>query len=378
MLITDYRTTQALIDLSALSHNYQKVKQLAPKSKIMAVIKSDAYGHGLLKLAQHIEEEVDAFAVACIDEAIYLRQHHIQVPIIILEGFNHSQELHEVIKHDLTVVLHHHYQLEILKQHPCNSVINVWIKLDTGMHRLGFQANEITDIENFLKNTATKINCLGFMSHFACADTPDSVSNQQQMKVFQQMTQRLSNHSNSYSFANSAAIIQLNDSHFNWVRPGVMLYGVNPFFTLGESSSLSTEKALALKPVMTLQAKIIAIKQLKKGDSVGYGFSWQCQQDSIIGIISIGYGDGYPRHAKNGTPVLIHGQKVPLVGRVSMDMICVDLTTLIQPHKVNVGDNVVLWGKGLPIETIAICSETIAYELLCGISNRVHYHYINN
>lgn len=379
-MISTYRNTFAQIDLSALQYNFQKVKSYAQSARVMAVIKADAYGHGIVSIA-HFLSAADAFAVACVNEGLKLRKNHINKPIVILEGFNSAEELMVSLDNNLTPVINNLSQLELLIKTTDLAVdkvsdgqLNIWIKFDTGMHRLGFQTSQLDKVLELIDKLPQIFKIYGLMSHFACADDSQSVHlNEQQLLTFNQLSHVfLERFQIKQSLANSAAIITLVESHYQWVRPGIMLYGINPLIN-------NAVIDIGLQAVMTLKSKLIAINFLQKGDCIGYGSDWCCPEDMQVGVAAIGYGDGYPRHARSGTPVLLNGVKTQLVGRVSMDMITIDLRPLIDNNfPVKIGDEVVLWGKGLAVEEIAGYAETIAYELLCGVSNRVVYKYINN
>lgn len=377
-----HSAAKALIDCEALRHNLLRVKQLVPQSKVISVIKANAYGHGMIEAANALAGS-DAFAVARIDEALKLRSHGITKPIILLEGVlaNEGQEHYLLcIELGLIPVIHSIEQINSLyqfaNQNTDNSAaivknLHYWLKLDTGMHRLGFVADELKTALEKLHAIKDLGRASGVMSHFACADEKNNPLNQQQFNDFEQLVEKHALSSIVKSLANSAAIISMPETAYDWVRPGIMLYGVSPFNT-------GTGLSERLKPVMTLSSKVIAIKQLSKGDAIGYGSSWRCPQDMSIAVIAMGYGDGYPRYAQNGTPVLINGIQVPLVGRVSMDMITVDLRAFRRSKKsVQVGDDVTLWGQGLPIEWVADKASTIGYELLCQVTGRVEFEYIN-
>ncbi len=350
------RHTQVHIDLPALRHNLLQVRRLAPHSKVMAAIKANGYGHGLERVALALPE-ADAFGVACIDEALQLRSIGIEQPIILLEGFFHVDELPQAEQYGFDLVLHHPSQVDKLSQHRFHQPIRVWLKIDTGMHRLGVAPEEVAPLWQRLVEHPWLVP-LGQMTHLACADDSDSPMTEQQLALFASLTAGLSG---IQAIANSAGIIAWPSSHVDWVRPGIMLYGVSPL--LGGRAEQH-----GLRPVMTLRSELIATRTLSAGEAVGYGASWRCPETMPIGIVAVGYGDGYPRHARSGTPVLLNGREVPLIGRVSMDMLAVDLRS--QPQA-QIGDPVVLWGKGLPIEVIAEHAETIPYELLCGITRRV-------
>jgi len=363
-------TATAVIDSQALLDNYQQIKKRAPQSKILAVLKANGYGHGLERIAKLLSENTstDAFGVARLDEALLLRTAGTIQPIVLLEGVFNQADLPIVAVHDLQIVVHNQAQLDALikitPQKLLNKQIKVWLKIDTGMHRLGIASS---DFDYFYQQLQTSNNVqmpITLMSHLACADDQNDNSTNTQLALFEQLT----NHLNEpKSCANSAGICAWQQSHYDWLRPGLMLYGVSPLLNADHNKKIDAE-ALAIKPVMTLQASLIALRQVNAGESVGYGANWTSKQNTTIGIIAIGYGDGYPRHAENGTPVLINNRIVPLIGRVSMDMISVDLGSQSSDK---LGDIATLWGQGLPVEVIAKHASTIAYELLCNIKSRV-------
>jgi alanine racemase len=347
----------ALIDLDAVKHNIRKVKAYAPMAKIMAVIKANAYGHGLLRVAE-VLTDVDAIAVARVDEGVSLRQAGCIKRITILEGFVCKQELDKLLQYNLEIVVHSPGQLEIIQNHQGQEKISVWLKLDTGMNRLGFKPHEFLLAYRQLSACSQVKQPISLMTHLSCADNLKSLVSSQQISLF---NNQVKGFSGEKSIANSAAIIAWPDSLTDWVRPGIMLYGVSPFST-------RSGEELGLKSVMSLYSRLISVKSIEAGETVGYASTWASKKATRIGVVAIGYGDGYPRYVKNGTPVLVNGKKVPLVGRVSMDMITVDLGGQIDAKP---GDLVTLWGKGLAVEEIAKYANTIPYTLLCGITQRV-------
>ncbi|NOY67407.1 MAG: alanine racemase [Gammaproteobacteria bacterium] len=351
----------AKINLNSLKHNLQRVRQLSADTRVMSVIKANAYGHGMLQVADALQDS-DAFAVANIEEACRLRSHMPDKKIIILQGILSQEELSLVFKLGLDIVIHNELQLQLIEQSLLSGRLSVWLKIDTGMHRLGFRPDKVNDAVERLQLSVVGID-IQMMSHFANADDPSDSLNEKQCQTFFQAT---GSYAMQKSIANSAAICSDMDCSLDWVRPGIMLYGVNPFL-----KGLATD--LDLQPVMTLSATVISLQQFSKGEAIGYGGSWTCPEDMPVAIISIGYGDGYPRHAESGTPILVNGVICPLVGRVSMDMICVDVRNA---SSVMVGNEVVLWGNDLPIEKVANASKTIAYELLCKLTQRVHFEYV--
>ena len=346
------------IDLDALRHNFQQVRKAAPNSKVMAAVKANGYGHGMVKVAQALDD-ADAFAVATVAEGLTLKQAGICQPVVILEGFFDSAELITAVEQRLICVLHSHYQLDILEKQSeqLRHGLKVWIKLDSGMHRLGFPLSDVAMVKSRLQQLHG-IAVVGWMSHFSDADDLTNPKTQEQIDAFNRVTAGLEG---ERSLANSGGILGWPDSHQGWVRPGIMLYGSSPFAD-------KTAKELDLRPDMHFSAQIITVNHYRKGDCIGYGSSWRCPEDMPVGVVSVGYGDGYPRHAAFGTPVLVNGLQVPLIGRVSMDMITVDLRS--QPN-LTAGDEVVLWGDGLSADRVAERATTISYELFCTITQRV-------
>ncbi|WP_423064011.1 alanine racemase [Candidiatus Paracoxiella cheracis] len=350
----------AYIDLNALKHNYSRLQQLAAGRSILAMIKSNGYGHGLLRVAKTLNT-ADAFGVASLDEAIALRKGGIKQPIMVMAGFYDKDEIPQFVDYDLQVVLHRPDQITALEKNTLPTPLTVWMKIDTGMHRLGFPLNQVHSVFERLQRCESIKKPIGLMTHLADADNPDRQFTELQLAKFKEITNGLSG---PKSIVNSAGLLSYNNEALaDWVRPGIMLYGVSPIST-------HTGEEEGLKPVMTLTAKIMAVKQCRKGDKVGYGCTWTCPEDMPIGIVGIGYGDGYPRHAKNGTPTIVNGKTCPLIGRVSMDMIAIDLRS---EANAAVGDRVTLWGEGLPVEKVAACANTIGYELLCNITQRVKF-----
>mgnify|MGYP003383983477 FL=1 len=369
------RPIEALISLANLRHNFAQARHLAPGAKIMAVVKANAYGHGAIRVAGALASLADAFGVASLEEAVELRDAGIENPIVLLSGVFGRTEMLEVARYGLGTVIHSAEQLQILLDTELSQPINVWLKLDTGMHRLGFNADGFYQAAARLRS-AQQVDKLTFISHLACADNPSATLNERQLTGFQNTLAELKVRADeSVSLANSAALLTRPDMHFDWVRPGVMLYGVNP---LNTDEPLPAE--IELRPVMTLRSRIVALQTVPAGEGVGYGESWRAPgllasssaQPSRITVVAAGYGDGYPRHAHNGCPVLINGKLAEIAGRVSMDLLTVDISA--NPNA-KVGDVVTLWGEGLPVETIAQHSETIAYELLTGVNQRVKFTY---
>jgi alanine racemase len=351
------RAARAVIHQNAIKHNLNRVRLSAPDSRVVAVIKANGYGHGMLRMALALQD-ADAFGVHCLEEAYELREAGHERPILVLTGFSDHAELKLATRLNTEMVLHHESQLALLEQHKLPSPVTIWLKIDTGMHRLGFLPGQVAKIMQRLQ-ACENVADIRLMTHLACADDRENDMTRSQMELFNNTVQSLAGHR---SIANSGGILGWPETHADWVRPGIMLYGVSPF-----TDSMAMDEGL--QPVMTLKTQLIAVNQHKKGDTIGYGASWTCPENMPVGVAAVGYGDGYPRHAQPGTPVLVNGKKVALIGRVSMDMITLDLRPC---SNARVGDEVVLWGQGLPVEMIAEHAGTISYELLCGVTPRVH------
>ena len=347
----------AILNLEAVAHNFQEVREAAPRSKIMAVIKGNGYGHGLLAMAGALPH-ADAFAVARVDEGIRLRKAGIKNRIVVLEGFTATQELEALLIYQLDALVHSFTQLDIFEQRTERAQIAVWLKMDTGMNRLGFKLHDFHAVYQRLQQCSIIKRPIRLMTHLASADDRQDPMTLVQIERFNSTLQGISG---ERSIANSAGILGWQHALADWVRPGIMLYGISPF-------PEQTGEQLGLKPIMALHSRLIAVKPIAQGETVGYAGSWVCEQATRLGVVAIGYGDGYPRYAKVGTPVLINGQRVPLIGRVSMDMITVDLNSLPDAKP---GDPVTLWGEGLAVEEIAQWADTIPYTLVCGITQRV-------
>jgi alanine racemase len=357
------RAARARIDLSALRHNLRVARDAAPGSRIMAVIKAQAYGHGMLDVARAIAGECDGLAVSCVQEAAVLRDAGVQGGITLLQGFKDTEELAEVVHLGVDTVVHEPGQLALLKAARLTSPVGVWLKLDTGMYRLGFEPARVHALLERLDDTGRVAGTPGLMTHLACADEPGRGETTDQIRVFDEATAGLPG---ERSMANSAAILSVPEARRDWVRPGIMLYGASPIVS-------ATADELGLRPVMTVTAPVVAVKSLKPGDAVGYGASFVCTRPSRLAVVAMGYGDGYPRHAPSGTPVLLHGRRCGLLGRVSMDMLAVDVTEV---PDVQVGDMATLWGEGLPVDEIAVAAGTISYELLCSVGGRLRLDYV--
>lgn len=354
------RAAEAFISTSALRHNLERINQTAPQSKITAIIKANGYGHGIVRVAQALEQRVAAFGVASIEEALTLRESGIAQNIILLAGFFEPGELQIISNYKFSMAIHSQSQIDILERVTVSMPIPVWLKIDTGMHRLGVPAAMAENLWRRLMACSAVAKPIGFMTHLASADDLSSQQTQEQLECFKNAVGHLPG---ERSIANSAGLLAWTQTRSHCIRPGLALYGVSPF-------AETTATHYGLQPVMTLRSRLMAINLYKQNDSIGYNATWTCPEDMPVGVVAIGYGDGYPRHAKIGTPVLIRGVRVPLVGRVSMDTICVDLRPC---PSAEVGDSVTLWGQGLPVEEIAHSANTIPYELLCKVTPRVKF-----
>ncbi len=348
---------RAEVSAAALRDNLQRVRELAPSSRVMAVVKANAYGHGLVTTALCLAD-ADAFAVARLQEALVLRGAGVRKPIVLLEGVFDPEQLAEAARHDLEVVVHGDEQLALLATAPAGSTFVVWLKIDTGMNRLGFRVEQVDSALVRLASLGPRIRELRLLSHFASADEPASCENDLQLARFNALS---AGRSWTRSLCNSAGLFAMPEAQAEWVRPGLALYGVSPFPELLGSQ-------LGLRPAMRLVSTVIAVRDVLAGEAVGYGGAWRAAADTRVAIVAAGYGDGLPRSLENGTPVLVNGARASLVGRVSMDMIAVNVTAI---QGVQVGDPAILWGPELPVEQIAAHAGTIPYELLCSVSQRV-------
>jgi len=344
-----WRRASVSINENTLAHNLNKVREYAPHTQVMAVIKANAYGHGMLQTALQLEA-ADIFAVAMPSEAYALRENGCTKPIVVLHGFCDKEELKAFSALNLATVINQQSQLKLLLKNNIEKPINAWLKVDTGMNRLGIPVDEADDYFGQLRNCKNVADVF-VMSHFANSDEVDNPLNNSQLDIFVKVTNDIDV---SCSMANSAAIMRLPKSHFEVVRPGIMLYGSSPF---KETSAAD----LGLQAVMQFESFLLDIKTIKAGESIGYGSTYQCEQDTVMGIVAAGYGDGYPRHASNKTQVWINSRRCNLIGMVSMDSLCIDLTGV----DADIGDRVVLWGKELSVDEVALKSGTIGYELLC-------------
>ncbi|MBU2862740.1 alanine racemase [Reinekea forsetii] len=357
------RAATATINIEAFRHNYRLAKSLARSAKAVAIIKADAYGHGAIKMAYTLENEADAFGVACIEEAVELREAGIQKPILLLEGFFSADELQTISELNLWCAVHSLEQIDALANTKLINPIHVWLKMDSGMHRLGVMPKEYRSAFARL-NQLEQVAEVVLMTHFANADNIGCPITAQQMQCFDEVTHDLNA---PISIANSAATLGYENARRQFQRPGIMLYGATPF-------SNPHPIADQLQPVMSLTSEIIAIREVPAGEGVGYSHRYVCNQPTLVGTVAMGYADGYPRHAKDGTPVMVNGQRTALIGRVSMDMLTVDLT---QVTDAQVGSKVELWGESLAAAEVATYCDTIPYTLFTGVTRRVHKRYIN-
>ena len=346
------RPARALIDLQALRHNYRFARQLTG-ARALAVIKADAYGHGAVRCALALEGQADGFAVACIEEALELREVGIKAPVLLLEGFFESSELELIVRHDLWCVVHSPWQLEAIERASLAKPIQVWLKMDTGMHRVGLHPRDYQAAYQRLQASG-KVSKIVLMSHFARADELDSPASDEQVAVFEAARQGLKA---EVSLRNSPAVLGWPQIPSDWVRPGIMLYGATPFET-------EQAEAARLQPVMTLESKVISVRELPAGEPVGYGARFVSPRPTRVGVVAMGYADGYPRHAPTGTPVLVAGKRSQLIGRVSMDMLCIDLTDV---PEAGLGSTVELWGKNVLASDVATQAGSIPYQIFCNL-----------
>ena len=358
------RPTNATIHTDALRHNLSQVRALAPRSRVMAVVKADGYGHGLERVARALQG-ADAFGVAALSDAERLRAAGLSQPIVLLSGFDAPDDIAQLRRLNVETVVHHATQVAMLEQAPDGDAIRCWLKVDSGMHRLGFAPEEVRDAHARLRALNTVADDIVLMNHFASsdefADAPSQgAQTKAQMRLFEAATSGLGG---QRSLANSAAVLGWPDAHADWVRPGGALYGISVV-------AGTTGADFGLRPAMTLGTRLIAVNRVKQGERIGYSATGTCPEDMPIGVAAIGYGDGYPRHAPSGTHVLLDGRPAPIVGRVSMDLMTLDL----RGHPdAKPGDPVVLWGEGLPVEAVAAGAGTIGYELVCSITRRVRF-----
>jgi alanine racemase len=355
------RPAVARIQLAALRHNYRLAKRLHG-GRALAVVKANAYGHGAIPCARALAPEADGFAVAAIEEALALRAAGISSPILLLEGFFDPSELGEIVRQRLWTVVHHRWQVEALVAARLAAPLTLWLKLDSGMHRVGLSPREYRTAAERLRASANVADIV-LMTHFARADETDCGATLAQIVEFRAATKGLIG---EVSLSNSAAVLAWPQARGDWARPGILLYGASPF-------GADDPAAAGLKPVMQLESKIIAVQELAAGEPIGYGARYVADRNTRVGVVACGYADGYPRTAGTGTPVQIDGRPSRLIGRVSMDMLTVDLTDL--PHA-GIGSSVELWGESVPAGDVAAQAGTIAYELYCNVK-RVRFDYVD-
>ncbi len=372
---------KAIIKLGNISHNIQQIKNIAPRSKLLAVIKADAYGHGAVRVAAHLNSNsnVSAFGVSRYSEAKKLFDANITKPILLMEGVIDYDQLIESVRRDFWLVIQNHEQFELLArlqdELPSDfQSVNIWLKFDTGMNRLGFAISDveidkvIKSVDNLIQSKIINPNVV-IMSHFACADDIGHKLNITQLEKLNLLKEKFKNYKFQYSMANSAGVFAWPDSHNDWIRPGITLYGSSPF-----TSKSSYD--LKLKPVMRMLSKVIAVKKIKADETVGYNATWTAPKDSIIAIIATGYGDGYPRIVSDKSVVVIQNKRCPIVGRVSMDMLAVDCSEFASDALPKIGAETELWGEQLSIDEVARACNTISYELFTQITSRVEKIYI--
>jgi alanine racemase len=351
------RTALATIHLGALRRNLARVRERAGQARVMAVVKADGYGHGLERAARALSD-ADAFGVAALGDGLRLRAAGIDKRIVVLSGPDDVADLAEFRRLQLDAVIHHEAQLAWLEADADKRPLRVWLKIDTGMHRLGFAPSAARDAHARLRALANVDADIVLMTHFAASDEFDNALTQTQIEAFDAATRDLPG---PRALANSAGLLGWPQARCDWIRAGGLLYGLSVV-------EGKTGVDLGFEPAMTLSAKLIAINRVRRGERVGYAATFECPEDMNIGIAAIGYGDGYPRSAPSGTPVLVGGVRAALAGRVSMDLIGIDLRNAPDAR---VGDRVVLWGRDLPIEDVAACAGTISYDLTCGMTRRV-------
>ncbi|MCS2167924.1 catabolic alanine racemase DadX [Scandinavium manionii] len=349
------RPVVASLDLKALRQNLVVVRSAAPESRVWSVVKANGYGHGVERIWSALND-TDGFALLNLEEAVLLRERGWKGPILMLEGFFHADDLPLYDQYRLTTTVHSNWQLKALQNAKLNAPLDVYVKVNSGMNRLGFTPDKVHTVWQQLR-AMSNISDMTLMSHFADAENPDGI-----IEAMEKIEQAAEGLDCPRSLANSAATLWHPEAHFDWVRPGIVLYGASPS---GKWQDIANS---GLKPVMTLSSEIIAVQNLKAGDTVGYGRLYKARQEQRIGIVACGYADGYPRNAPDGTPVLVDGVRTTTVGRVSMDMLAVDLTPCPQA---GIGTPVELWGKEIKIDDVASCCDTVGYELMCALALRV-------
>ncbi|MFT4562648.1 MAG: alanine racemase [Gammaproteobacteria bacterium] len=349
------RPARVIVDVAAVVENFKVVQARSPNARIMAIVKADGYGHGIVRVAKALDDCTDSFGVASLEEAIKLREAGIARPIVLLEGPFEAAELRDIVAHRLECVVHSEHQLAWIAE--AAEKLNVWIKVDSGMHRLGFAPSQIPKVVESLQ---TGSHSFRFMTHLASAHHANDRSVDEQLAVFHCAVDA---YNSEASIANSSAVLSWPTVQAKWVRPGLMLYGVSPFET-------SVGSDHGLQSAMTVASQLIAVREVASGSGVGYGRGYICPTQMRVGVVAFGYGDGYPRNASTGTPIVVAGIRTQVIGQASMDMLTVDLRPIPDAA---VGDPVVLWGRELPVEEIARHAETIPYELLCRVRMRARY-----
>jgi len=351
------RPIRAVVRASALRHNLARARAAAGESKIWAVVKANAYGHGLERAARALAG-ADGFALLDFQEAVRLRLAGVTQPILMLEGFFRPLDVNLLFKYGLTPVIHNPEQVELLKHMDFPAPLDLYLKVNSGMNRLGFGVDDLRVMYNSLR-LLPQVREITLMTHFADAEGTGGVHDQ--LRWFNEL---VSPFEAPRSLANSAALLRFKEAREGWVRPGLMLYGCSPFPDWSAAD-------IGLEPAMTLASELIAVQNLAPGERVGYGFSFEAKAPMTIGVVACGYADGYPRHAPTGTPVLVNGRRTRTVGRVSMDMLCVDITDIEEAY---IGTPVTLWGEGLSADEVAAAAGTVSYELLCALAPRVPVH----
>lgn len=356
-------SSKAVIQLNVISDNLSRTRKLLPHKKILSMVKANAYGHGIVAAARALENS-DAFGVATLPEALQLIHANVKKPIVVMRGFSNQEELLAFTQYpNLVACVHAPFQIALIENEKLpKDALSIWFKIDTGMHRLGVAPEDFLALYARLNKLDAIKKPFVLCSHLADADNSDKTFTQKQIAHFGELMKGLPNEK---SLLNSAGILTYPESSYDWIRPGIILYGISPF---------SDSRADHLfKPAMTLMTQVLAVKPVRRGEKIGYQCKFTAPRDMQVAIVGLGYGDGYPRHAENGTPVLIHNVRCPIVGRVSMDMTAVDVTHL---QNVRVGDDVILWGESLPIAEIAARAETIPYEIFCQLTARVAVEYV--
>lgn len=351
------RAACATIHLDALRGNLRRVRELAQGAKVMAVVKADGYGHGLERVARALAD-ADAFGVASIADGRRLRASGAAQRIVVLSGPDEAGDLAEMRRLRLEAVIHHDAQLEMLAAETGTRPLPVWLKIDSGMHRLGFAPERVADVHARLRGMPGVANEIALMTHFANSDVFDDAQTAQQIERFQGAVDGLGG---ERSLSNSAAVLGWPGARGEWVRTGGALYGISVV-----EGRVGAD--FGFRPAMTLSTRLVAVNRVRRGERIGYAATWQAPDDMTVGVAAIGYGDGYPRQVASGTPILVDGLRASVIGRVSMDLVTIDLRGV---PSARVGSPVVLWGPDLPVEAVAECAGTIGYELTCGVTRRV-------